>query len=114
MERWGVFRRRYPYKEDGSIKSGEWNNGTLVQTLIEKNLPQGHYYGYARNGKPDGLGKMNYADSSLYVGKWHNGKWHGQGLYVHGKDSIYGEWKSGKICGDVIYRTPTLLLRVHL
>ena len=97
------------YKEDGSIKSGEWNNGTLVQTLIEKNLPQGHYYGYARNGKPDGLGKMNYADSSLYVGKWHNGKWHGQGLYVHGKDSIYGEWKSGKVCGDVIYRTPTLL-----
>ena len=112
MEKWGVFRRRHPLKEDGSIKSGEWNNGTLVQTLIEKNLPQGHYYGYARNGKPDGLGKMNYADSSLYVGKWHNGKWHGQGLYVHGKDSIYGEWKSGKVCGDVIYRTPTLLFEV--
>lgn len=51
---------------------------------------------------------MNYANSSLYVGKWHAGKWHGQGLYVHGADSIYGEWKSGKICGDVIYRTPQL------
>lgn len=97
------------YKEDGSIKSGEWNNGTLIQTLVDKNLPEGHYYGYVRNGKPDGLGKMNYANSSLYAGKWHNGKWHGQGLYVHGADSIYGEWKSGKIGGDVIYRTPQLL-----
>lgn len=96
------------YKEDGSIKSGEWNNGTLIQTLVDKNLPEEHYYGYVRNGKPDGLGKMNYANSSLYVGKWHAGKWHGQGLYVHGADSIYGEWKSGKICGDVIYRTPQL------
>lgn len=97
------------YKEDGSIKSGEWNNGTLIQTLVNTNLPQGHYYGYVRNGKPDGLGKMNYANSSLYAGKWHAGKWHGQGLYVHGKDSIYGEWRAGKICGDVIYRTPQLL-----
>ena len=102
------------YKEDGSIKSGEWNNGTLIQTLVDKNLPEGHYYGYVRNGKPDGLGKMNYANSSLYVGKWHAGKWHGQGLYVHGADSIYGEWKSGKICGDVIYRTPQLFFEGFL
>ena len=28
------------YKEDGSIKSGEWNNGTLIQTLVDKNLPE--------------------------------------------------------------------------
>lgn len=96
------------YKEDGSIKSGEWKNDTLIQALVNTDLPQGHYYGYVKNGKPDGLGKMNYADSSLYVGKWHAGKWHGQGLYVHGADSIFGEWKSGKICGDVIYRTPQL------
>lgn len=96
------------YKEDGSIKSGEWKNDTLIQTLVNTDLPQGHYYGYVKNGKPDGLGKMNYADSSIYAGKWHAGKWHGQGLYVHGADSIFGEWKSGKICGDVIYRTPQL------
>lgn len=96
------------YKEDGSIKTGEWSNGRLVQTLMDKNLPQGSYFGYVRDGKPDGLGTMKYTNGSSYQGKWKKGQWNGEGLYISKADSIYGVWKDGKICGDVVYRTPTL------
>ena len=96
------------YKEDGSIKTGEWNNGQLVQTLMNKVLPQGKYFGYVRDGKPDGLGTMAYTNGSSYQGKWKKGQWEGEGLYINNSDSIYGIWKDGKICGDVVYRTPTL------
>ena len=96
------------YKEDGSIKTGEWNNGHLVQTLMSKELPQGKYFGYVRDGKPDGLGAMAYTNGSSYQGKWKNGQWDGEGLYINNTDSVYGIWEKGKICGDVAYRTSTL------
>lgn len=96
------------YKEDGSIKTGDWVTGRLSQTLVDVQLTQGHYYGYAKDGKPDGLGKMNYTDGTSYQGKWKTGLWEGEGLYISANDSVYGVWKKGKICGDVIYRTPQL------
>lgn len=91
------------YKEDGSIKSGEWSNGNLVQTFVTKQMPSGLYVGYVRNGKPDGLGKMKYKNGSLYQGKWKNGQWHGEGLYTNKEDSIYGIWSKGKLNGDAVY-----------
>lgn len=96
------------YKEDGSIKTGDWVAGRLSQTLVDVQLPQGHYYGYAKDGKPDGLGKIDYADGVFYQGKWEAGLWEGEGLYINANDSVYGIWEKGKICGDVIYRTPQL------
>ena len=96
------------YKEDGSIKTGNWVAGRLSQALVDAQLPQGHYHGYAKDGKPDGLGKMNYANGTSYQGKWKTGLWEGEGLYISGNDSVYGIWKKGKVCGDVIYRTPEL------
>lgn len=96
------------YKEDGSIKTGDWVEGRLSQTLVDVQLPQGHYHGYTKDGKPDGLGKMNYANGTSYQGKWKTGLWEGEGLYISGNDSVYGVWEKGKVCGDVIYRTPEL------
>ena len=96
------------YKEDGSVKTGDWVAGRLSQTLVDVQLPQGHYYGYAKDGKPDGLGKMDYANGTSYQGKWETGLWEGEGLYISNNDSVYGIWKEGKASGDVIYRTPEL------
>ena len=96
------------HREDGSIKTGNWIEGKLSQTLVDEQLPQGHYYGYIKDGKPDGLGKMNYANGASYQGKWKTGLWEGEGLYISINDSVYGIWEKGKICGDVIYRTPQL------
>ena len=96
------------YKEDGSIKTGNWIAGRLSQTLVDAQLPQGHYYGYSKDGKPDGLGKMDYIDGTSYQGKWKAGLWEGDGLYTNNNDSVYGIWEEGKVCGDVIYRTPEL------
>lgn len=96
------------YKENGSIKTGDWVAGRLSQTLVDIQLPQGHYHGYAKDGKPDGLGKMNYANGTSYQGRWKTGLWEGEGLYISGNDSVYGVWEKGKVCGDVIYRTPEL------
>ena len=92
------------YKEDGTIKTGTWENGRLSQTFVEVDVAGGHYKGYAKDGKPDGIGKMEYANGSSYQGKWVDGKWHGDGLFVSSLDSIYGTWKDGKVCGDVLYR----------
>ncbi len=93
------------YKEDGTIKSGEWNKGNLTQTLVDVQLENGHYNGYVKNNKPDGMGKMEYADGSLYSGKWKDGTYKGSGVYVCGTDTIVGDWDNGKITGDVIYRS---------
>lgn len=96
------------YKEDGSIKTGDWVAGRLSQTLVDAQLPQGHYYGYAKDGNPDGLGKMDYTNGTSYQGKWKTGLWEGEGLYISNNDSVYGVWEKGKICGGVICRTPQL------
>lgn len=97
------------YKEDGTIKSGTWDHGKLTQTFVDITLPSGHYKGYARNGKPDGLGKMEYANGTSYQGKWSEGLWNGEGLYVSVADSVYGIWEKGKVCGNVVYRNKDLI-----
>lgn len=97
------------YKEDGTIKSGTWDHGKLTQTFVDITLPSGHYKGYARNGKPDGLGKMEYANGTSYQGKWSEGLWNGEGLYVSAADSVYGIWENGKVCGNVVYRNKNLI-----
>ena len=93
------------YKEDGSIKTGEWIEGRLSQTVVDVHLPEGHYEGYVRDGQPDGIGRMSYADISSYLGYWKEGLWQGEGLYTIGNDSIYGQWEKNTICGEIKYRT---------
>ncbi|MCM1141636.1 MAG: AHH domain-containing protein [Muribaculum sp.] len=68
-------------------------------------LKEGHYNGYVKNNKPDGLGKMEYANGALYYGKWKEGKYNGQGVLIQGTDTIVGDWENGKVSGGVLYRT---------
>ena len=96
------------YKEDGTVRSGEWTKGKLVQTLVDVQLPVGHYVGYAKNDKPDGLGKMDYFYGASYKGMWSDGKWSGEGIYVYRSDSVFATWAEGKVNGDVIYKTNDL------
>ena len=93
------------YKDDGKICSGEWVNGKLTSTLVDAELPTGHYKGYAKNGKPHGLGHMVYTNGTSYAGKWQDGKWSGEGLYICNTDSVFATWENGKVNGDVIYKT---------
>lgn len=94
------------YKEDGIVKSGEWDNGTLTQTLVDVQLQNGHYKGYVKNNKPDGIGKMEYADGSLYSGKWKNGNWHGSGTYfTNNSDTISSVWVDGLLDGQTLIIT---------
>lgn len=93
------------YKDDGKICSGEWVNGKLTSTLVDVELPTGHYKGYAKNGKPHGLGHMVYTNGTTYTGKWKDGQWSGKGLYICNTDSVFATWENGKVNGDVIYKT---------
>lgn len=89
------------YKEDGIIKSGDWDNGKLIQTLIDVQLNNGHYNGYVKNNKPDGIGRMEYADGSSYSGKWKNGNWNGLGTYITiDSDTISSVWVDGMLDGQ--------------
>lgn len=97
------------YKENGTIKSGEWIKGTLSQTFVDIHSQKGHYKGFAKEGRPDGLGEMDYSNGATYQGHWKDGLWQGEGLYVFNQDSVYGVWDAGKINGDVIYRTNSFL-----
>lgn len=93
------------YKEDGTIKTGEWNNGRLSQTLVDTQLKEGRYKGYVRDGHPDGLGYMKYNNGDEYQGTWKQGKYHNIGLLCQGQDSILGLWEEGKLVGDALCRT---------
>lgn len=97
------------YKEDGSIKTGNWVAGRLSQTLVDIQLPQGHYYGYVKDGKPEGAGRMAYNDSSFYDGNWNNGSWSGDGKYYTLTDTLAGEWGNGKLNGAGIYKTENFI-----
>ena len=88
------------YKEDGTVKSGDWEHGKLIQTLADVKLKEGHYNGYVKNNKPDGLGKMEYANGALYSGKWKEGKYNGQGVLIQGNDTISSHWLNGVLNGD--------------
>ncbi len=95
------------YKEDGLIKTGDWENGKLTQILVDVELPNGHYNGYVKNNKPDGLGKMEYSDGSQYSGKWKNGKWNGEGTYlVNDSISISSVWSNGILDGQTLLKAP--------
>lgn len=94
------------YKENGTIKAGEWDYGKLTQAEVDFILPNGHYRGYVKNNQPDKHGIMEYADGSFYRGGWKEGKWHGKGLYVSGNDSILTIWAEGQLNGETLIQTP--------
>ena len=84
--------------EDGSIYTGEcrrmwrphglgeikythtWNTWKIMKKYEEKIRIS--YVGEVKDGKPNGKGKMTYADGEVYEGEW--------------KDVYEGEWKDGE------------------
>lgn len=93
------------YKEDGTVKEGTWNNGELIQTHCEVKTDTGLYKGYVLSGKPDGMGLMQYNDSSCYKGEWKEGKWNGEGSFCSQTDSIIGNWDKGILNGTAEWRS---------
>lgn len=58
-------------------------------------LPQGHYVGALRGGKPSGFGQLRYADGGVYQGGFLSGIRQGEGIYSQG-DSVQfvGTWNA--------------------
>ena len=55
---------------------------------------QPKYQGDVENGKPNGLGVINYPDGSRYEGGWGNGLFNGQGIFSKSNGTKYvGSWK---------------------
>ena len=97
------------YKEDGSVKKGTWQGGKLIQTYCKARTADGFYEGYVLDGKPDGIGRMLYNDSSRYEGGWSNGKWRGEGVYCTKTDTLSGYFEEGNLNGTGICKTKDFL-----
>lgn len=65
----------------------------------------GCYAGRMRNGLPDGLGTMLYADSSLYEGAWRAGRRCGEGCLTDNTGRVFsGIWAADTLaCGMLSY-----------
>lgn len=67
--------------DNGSIFSGQWENG-----------------------KMHGNGMVRWEDGSIYSGQWVHGKRSGFGTYIWPNgDSYVGEWKDNQLCGTGTY-----------
>jgi len=55
---------------------------------------QPKYQGQVKEGKPNGLGVINYPNGSKYEGGWENGLFNGQGVFSKSNGTKYvGSWK---------------------
>ena len=55
---------------------------------------QPKYQGQVKEGKPNGLGVINFPDGSRYEGGWENGLFNGQGIFSKSNGTKYvGSWK---------------------
>lgn len=76
--------------------------GVAYGRLLTEN---GRYAGRVRNGLPDGLGTMLYADSSLYEGAWRAGHRSGEGCLADSAGRVFsGIWAADTLaCGTLFY-----------
>ena len=57
----------------------------------------GHYSGGWSNGKPHGLGLMQWSNGISFEGRWHHGQYEGWGIKAYSKGGGYaGMWRGGK------------------
>ncbi len=78
--------------------SGNCNNGYGVALFPEKG--KARYNGQFVNQKPQGFGKAEYGDGSIYEGEWLNGKWHGQGtMTLASGTKLTGTWQDSRYMG---------------
>jgi hypothetical protein len=69
--------------------------------LGSENWPDGaHYYGYYKDGKKQGKGKLSFADGSWYEGEFDQNDIHGFGIYQWADQRRYeGNWFRNKMHG---------------
>ena len=71
-------------------------------TFADNNINK--YYGATKGGKPNGQGKMYFADGDQYVGEFKDGKRHGKGTYFYADgDKYVGQWQYDKKHGQGTY-----------
>jgi formylglycine-generating enzyme required for sulfatase activity len=64
--------------------------------------------GCTRGDCANGQGTFTYADGSVYVGQWKDGRFHGQGTFYYADDSVYaGQWKDNMRDGGGTYTRPS-------
>jgi len=56
------------------------------------------YEGEIKNGEPEGLGVSSF-HGTTFIGKWKEGKKHGQGTFTYGR----GKWEGEKYVGEFKY-----------
>ena len=73
---------------DGSVKEGEWVNGSLVKGTVK--VKHMSYVGdLNKEGVFHGQGKATYDDGSVYEGEWRNGTYNGRGKVKAKQGDIY-------------------------
>ena len=78
---------------------GEWLDG-LFHGLGSLRIMNDSFYGYWKNNKKDGYGRIKWSNGSEYVGEYKEDKFHGNGsltFFQNGKKyRSVGEWRNDK------------------
>jgi len=87
-----------------------WYKGTRVKGYVPHGRGVMRYSngsvfsGQWENGKMHGNGSVKWEDGSAYAGQWLHGKRTGFGTYTWANGDTYvGEWKENQMCGKGIY-----------
>ena len=75
---------------EGECKDGKANG-------FGKSVGEDSYEGYFVDGKFQGTGKYTWKDGDTYAGQFFNGKPHGYGVLIKGKQRQEGIWEKGEL-----------------
>ncbi len=80
----------------------------VKETDVEKPVrivsPNGEMYiGKFKNGKEHGQGTFTSPNGRKYVGEWKEGKKHGQGTFTYPRGKYVGEFRKGKQFNTTLY-----------
>lgn len=74
--------------EDGSIYSGQWNNGKMHGRGVMKWPDGSSYAGEWNNGRRSGFGTYTWKSGSKYMGGWKDNRKNGPGIAVYADGTI--------------------------
>lgn len=88
------------YLNDNTKKEGIWSEGEITDVEKVKVIyDQGVYFGFIKNNKPNGEGKLITNKKDTLVGNWVDGKLDGYAEVISDGFQSSGEWKNGKLNG---------------
>ncbi len=105
----GIVWKGFGDKETNSVYQGDVENGKPNGLGIINFLDGRKYAGDWKDGKQNGLGTLTFGkgkwgDGNKYVGEWENGNLNGQGTFTWSDGRKYvGEWKDGNKNGEGTY-----------